>query len=52
MQEQFGNDRKVIKDILVRLGKSVEVGTSFDELVAWVHDDEKGKQVRDFESVS
>lgn len=46
LQEQYGNDRKIIKEILAAQGKSIEVNTTFDELVSWVHEDEKGKKVR------
>ncbi|GMR42542.1 hypothetical protein PMAYCL1PPCAC_12737, partial [Pristionchus mayeri] len=45
LKEQYGNDRKIIKDIIAAQGKSIEVNTTFDELVSWVHEDERGKKV-------
>ncbi|GMS88194.1 hypothetical protein PENTCL1PPCAC_10369, partial [Pristionchus entomophagus] len=45
LKEQYGNDRKIIKDIIGTQGRSIGVETTFDQLVQWVHDDDKGKKV-------
>ncbi|VDK67882.1 unnamed protein product [Litomosoides sigmodontis] len=45
LKSQFGQDRRVIKEILKDLNVTVEVGTTFDQLCKWVSSDERGKTV-------
>ncbi|TKR77822.1 hypothetical protein L596_018729 [Steinernema carpocapsae] len=45
LKNQFGQDRRIIKDILKDLNKTVEKDTTFDDLSKWVSADERGKSV-------
>lgn len=45
LKEQYGADRRVIKEILSDKKQSVKVGTTFDDLVSWVTTDDRGKAV-------
>ncbi|VDN01610.1 unnamed protein product [Thelazia callipaeda] len=45
LKSQFGQDRRVIKEILKDLNVAVEVGTTFDQLCNWISSDERGKAV-------
>ncbi|OZC11562.1 hypothetical protein X798_01420 [Onchocerca flexuosa] len=45
LKSQFGQDRRVIKEILKDLSVTIEVGTTFDQLCKWVLSDERGKTV-------
>uniref|UniRef100_A0A915PIK2 FF domain-containing protein n=1 Tax=Setaria digitata TaxID=48799 RepID=A0A915PIK2_9BILA len=45
LKSQFGQDRRVIKEILKDLNVAIEVGTTFDQLCKWVSSDERGKTV-------
>ncbi|MCP9259248.1 hypothetical protein DINM_002208 [Dirofilaria immitis] len=45
LKSQFGQDRRMIKEILKDLSVTVEVGTTFDQLCKWVSSDERGKTV-------
>ncbi|VDM50535.1 unnamed protein product [Toxocara canis] len=45
LKSQFGQDRRIIKDILKDLNATVELDTTFDQLCKWVNSDERGKTV-------
>ncbi|KAK0416994.1 hypothetical protein QR680_012787 [Steinernema hermaphroditum] len=45
LKAQFGQDRRIMKDILKDLDKCVEKDTTFDEFSKWVASDERGKTV-------
>uniref|UniRef100_A0A915BGX2 FF domain-containing protein n=2 Tax=Parascaris univalens TaxID=6257 RepID=A0A915BGX2_PARUN len=45
LKSQFGQDRRIIKDILKDLNVTVELDTTFDQLCKWVSSDDRGKSV-------
>ncbi|VDN57211.1 unnamed protein product [Dracunculus medinensis] len=45
LKSQFGQDRKIIKEILKDRNVTVTLDTTFDQLCRWVSSDERGKNV-------
>ncbi|CAJ0582542.1 unnamed protein product, partial [Mesorhabditis spiculigera] len=45
LKEQYSVHRRLIKDILSDLGKSVKIDTTYDQLVDWVQSDSRGKKI-------
>ncbi|CAB3402321.1 unnamed protein product [Caenorhabditis bovis] len=45
LKEQYGEDRRTIKEILKQLGKTVEVDTQWEDFAEWVSSHELGNKV-------